>query len=162
MNGMVLLDTGPLGMFTTRGANLKNQECVRRVTGLIAAGAEVRAVGIADYENRRKLEHLDRKHPPAIRVARLATAVRLLGLLPTTDDVLNKAAEIWGHARHRAVASVPVEAIDGDSIMVAHAAIEFARTGVPVQIATCNSSDIQRLLNLGYPGTVLNWDDLKK
>lgn len=156
MTRIILLDSGPLGMFANPSGNPKNQECRRRVESLLIDGAQVRAPGIAVYENRRKLVHLQRCQQAAKRLARFDTAVALLGLLPITNEVMHRASEIWGDARHQGIVSAPPEAIDGDVILVAHASLEVS-AGNQVEIATKNSSDLAAL----FPN-ILNWGDLKK
>src|SRR2546430_1948654 len=113
MNRVVLLDTGPLGMYTNPRANPKNEECRRRVEGLLVAGAQVRAPGIAIYETRRELVHLQCKNPRANRLARFDAAVAILGVLPVTAEVMHLASEIWGDARSRGIVTAPQEAMDG-------------------------------------------------
>lgn len=156
MTRVVLPDTGPLGMYTNPRANPKNEECRRRVEGLLVAGAQVRAPGIAVYETRRKLVHLQYTTPAAKRLTRFDAAVALLGVLPITGEVMHLASEIWGDARRRLIVTAPPEALDGDVILAAQATLEAA-TGSQVEIATTNSNDLARL----FPN-VLNWDDLKK
>jgi hypothetical protein len=155
MSEVVLLDSGPLGMYAHPKAHKENRECRRRVNELLVAGAQVRAPSVAVYENRRKLVHIQGQHPAAKGLARFDEAVRLLGLVPMTEEVMRLASELWGDARHRGIVTAPPEALDGDVILAAHAFIEAA-TGRLVEIATTNSSDLTQL----YPH-VLNWDDLK-
>ena len=155
MSRVVLLDTGPLGMFANPRANPKNTECQRRVKELLANGVRVVAPGLAIYENRRKLAHLQRKEPASRRLARFDNTIALLGSLPWTDEVMRRASEVWGEAKFQGITTAPEEALDGDVILAAFALTE-ADTGNAVEIATTNTSDISRL----YPN-VINWDDLK-
>ncbi len=156
MSQVVLLDTGPLGMYANPKANAMNELCRRRVRDLLAGGAQVKAPAIAVYETRRELVHLQLRQPAARRLARFDMAVAVLGLLPMTDMVLHRASEIWGRARHQGVPTAPPEALDGDVILAAHAELEV-ENGHQVEIATTNTSDLARLFQ-----HVLNWDDLKR
>jgi hypothetical protein len=142
-------------MYTNPRASPKNEECRRRVEKLLVDGAQVRAPGIAVYETRRKLTHLQCEQPAAKRLARFDAAVAILGVLPITDEVMHRASEIWGDARHRGICTSPPEALDGDVILVAHAFLEAA-AGSQVEIATTNTADLRQL----FPN-ILNWDDLK-
>jgi hypothetical protein len=117
---------------------------------------QVLAPGIAVYETRRELVHMQHKNPATKRVARFDAAVAILGVLPVTNDVMHRAAEIWGDARSRGIVTAPKEALDGDVILAAHGFLEAAK-GNHVEIATTNSSDLAKL----FPN-VINWDDLKK
>lgn len=155
MSNVVLLDSGPLGMYSNRGKKPKNQLCKQRVNALLTSGVAVRVPGIADYEVRRELLRLKLNNPASKGVDRLDATIRILGLIPITGRTMDKAAEIWARARHRGITTAPKEALDGDVILVAQAEIE-TENGDEVQIATTNSSDLQRLFS-----AVLNWDDLK-
>ena len=155
MSRMILLDAGPLGMYSNPSANAMNQECRRRVAELLVAGDAVRAPGIAVYEVRRELVHLQFQEPATRMLARFDAAVSLLGLVAVNDEVMRRATEVWGDARFRGTTTAPKEALDGDVILAAHAIVEQAK-GNQIQIATSNSSDLASLFS-----NVLNWDDLK-
>jgi hypothetical protein len=155
MSDVVLLDSGPLGMYSNQGNKPKNQLCKQRVNALLTSGITVRVPGIADYEIRRELLRIKLDTPASKGVDRLDAAIRTLGLIPITGRTMDRAAEIWARARHRGITTAPKEALDGDVILVAQAEIEI-ENGDNVQIATTNSGDLQRLFS-----AVLNWDDLK-
>jgi hypothetical protein len=156
MSRVVLLDAGPLGMYTNPKATPKNQLCRQRVDDLIRAGAQVKAPRIAVYETRRKLVHLQYRQPAAKILARFDQAVLVLGVVPMTDAVMHRASEIWGKVRHRGWITAPPEALDGDVIVAAMAELEV-ENGYQVEIATTNSSDLGQV----FPH-ILNWDDLVK
>jgi hypothetical protein len=155
MSRMILLDAGPLGMYANPNANAKNKECRRRVDALLVAGDTVRAPGIAVYEVRRELVHLQFRQPATKRLVRFDAATSFLGLVVINEEVMRRATEIWGDARSRGITTAPKEALDGDVILAAQAFLEQAK-GNHIQIATSNSSDLANL----FPN-VLNWDDLK-
>src|SRR5437764_1142492 len=81
----------------------KNQLCRKRVHDLLAAGTQVMAPSIAVYENRRELVHLQLRQPAANRLTRFDTAVATLGLLRMTEEVMERAAYVWGDSRHRGI-----------------------------------------------------------
>ena len=100
MSHVVLLDTGPLGMYANPGRNPKNEECRRRVNELIGIGTEVRASGLAVYESRRELILLQLNDPKAKRLVRFDIVVRTLGLIPITHEAMEMAMELWAQVRH--------------------------------------------------------------
>jgi hypothetical protein len=156
MSKVVLLDSGPLGMYSNQANKPKNRICKQRVEALLASGVAVKVPGIADYEVRRELLRQRLRDPSSQGVMRLDAAIRVLGLIPITGRTMDKAAEIWAQVRHKGFTTAPKEALDGDVILVAQAEIEVGN-GDNVEIATTNSSDLQRLF-----AAILNWDDLKK
>jgi predicted nucleic acid-binding protein len=157
MTRLVILDSGPLGMYATaQGGSPKNTDCKQRVNELLANGADVRVPGIADYEVRRSLVLLTHQQPTCKAIQRLDLVKATLGFLPITNEVMMKAAEIWGLARSRGIVTAPPEGIDGDVILAAQAQIAQNNFDV-VEVATTNSGDLGRL---GL--SILNWDDLKQ
>lgn len=157
MSSLVLLDTGPLGMFTNPSANAKNKECRRRVEELLAAGSKVFAPAIAVYETRRKLVHLQLTQPATKRLTRFDAGLALLDPLPITDEVMRRASEIWGESRANGINTDDPKTLGGDVILVAQARVLEADTGGNVEIATVDRADLKRL----FPNIRL-WDDLKK
>jgi predicted nucleic acid-binding protein len=113
MSRVVLLDSGPLGMYANPAKNPRNEACRKRVNALLVGGLQVKVPGIAVYENRRELLHLQLRHPAAKRLQRFEVVIATLGVLPVTDDVMQRAAVIWAEARYRGHVTAPPESLDG-------------------------------------------------
>ena len=154
MTKVVLLDSGPLGMYANPKKSPRNELCRQRVNALLVAGDQVKVPGIAEYEVRRELQLLQLSSPAPNRMTRFDVVIGTLGVIPLTGDVMQRAAVLWAEARRKGIVTAPREALDGDVILVAQALVETAK-GDHVEIATSNSRDLGKL----YPH-VLNWDDL--
>src|SRR5436309_13890301 len=103
MSDVVLLDSGPVGMYASAGASPKTGICKQRVNALLAGGKIVTVPGIADYETRRELILLTLQQPGCKAIQRLDAVISLLGRIPVTDRTLQLASEIWGYTRRRGV-----------------------------------------------------------
>src|SRR5439155_20282768 len=124
MSKVTLLDSGPLSKYTHAKATHKNELCRQRVNALLVAGDEVWAPGISVYEVRRELVRSDLIDPAPGRVARFDAAVAVLGILPVTQEVLQRATEVWADARLRNLPMKSKDALEGDVILVAQAFLE--------------------------------------
>jgi len=132
MNVVVLLDTGPLGLVTHPNAD-DAQEIKQWITDLLEAGIGVCVPEIADYELRR--EYLRRDNQRSIR--RLEELEAELEFAPISTPVMHHAAACWARARRIGKPTADDKALDGDMILVAHAA-EISKSAVKVVVATSN------------------------
>jgi predicted nucleic acid-binding protein len=135
MPRIVLLDTGILGMLTYPRRNPQIRPWLAKIR---QTGVNVRVPEIADYEIRREL--LRKKWAEAIR--RLDMLKLRLGYLPITTEAMLQAAEFWAEARTRGLAATGDQALDGDVILAAQAAV-LAREGTDVVIATSNVKHLE-------------------
>jgi len=155
MSKVVLLDSGPFGMYANPKVSDKNTACKDRVDDLLSKGTKVLVPEIVFYEVGRKFHHLHLQNPTSKNLVRLNAAVQFLGLLPITSLTWNKAIELWAQARHDRHSTAGDDSIDGDVLLVAQAKIEI-ENGASIEIATTN------VKHFAYFGVkVLDWQDLK-
>lgn len=117
MNGIVLLDAGPLGMISNPSATTANLECYRWMETLLMSGYQVVVPEIADYEVRRELLRAGKTRG----LERLDLLKNTLDYLPLTTNILLKAAELWAHARNQGTPTADAKALDCDVILAAQA-----------------------------------------
>ena len=91
MSGVVLLDTGPLGLVTNPRGSKETENCGRWLQQVVTDGATVMVPEIADYELRREL--LRAKKTKGI--ARLDKLIAQVGYLPITTKAMRQAATYW-------------------------------------------------------------------
>jgi predicted nucleic acid-binding protein len=134
---VVVLDSSPLGLLVAPRRIPLAAACQTWVAGLLAAGHRVFRPEIADYEIRRELLRLRAGQ----RVVRLDGFRSRFEYAPITTPVMDRAAELWAHARHTGQPTAPDERIDIDMILVAQAEV----LGLPnTVIATANTNHIPR------------------
>jgi len=81
--------------------------------GPAAAGVRVFVPGMADYEVRRKLIHIQ----AIAGIRRLDRVKATLDYAPITTDVMLRAAELWATARSAGLPTAVPDALDGDCIL---------------------------------------------
>ena len=136
---IVLLDTGPLGMLTNPTPTRKTREAQLWMRTHLVKGVSFRVPEIADYELRRNLilENL------TDAISRLDALAAAIGYLPLTLPAMRKAAELWADVRRQGLMTAPKEALDGDAILAAQAAIASDGSS-QVIIATTNLGHLGR------------------
>jgi predicted nucleic acid-binding protein len=142
MSGLILLDSGPLGMATHPLATGAALECKEWMKSLLLQGRNFGAPGIADYEVRREL--LRSRKAEGIR--RLNEAKILNYFFPITPEAMLKAAEFWARARNQGQPTAPDLSLDADMILAGQAAC-LADQGWEVVIATTNAKHLERFAN---------------
>lgn len=142
MSRVVLLDSAPVGMVTNPKATSLTLECQRWLDSLQSRGYEVVFPEIVDYEVRREL----------LRAGKVA-GIRKLDLLkaqliylPITTEAMLKAAELWAEARKRGRPTADPNALDGDVILAAQAAL-VTEEGNEVIIATTNIGHLSQFVD---------------
>ena len=138
MSGVVVLDTGPLGLLTNPNNTPQPRACRAWLATLRAAGRRVIVPDIADYEVRRELIRIQ-SHSA---LANLDAFGVQLDYLPLTTDAMRRAAELWAQARHSGQPMAPDPALDGDVILVAQA----LTLNTAVVVATGNPGHLTRFV----------------
>ena len=134
MNIVIFLDSGPLGLVTNPNkANTDAKACAEWLISCLNAGARVCVPEICDYEVRRELVRARKTNG----LARLDQLKQKIEYVPLTTPMMLKAAEFWAAARNSHQPTAPREALDGDVILAAQAALS-AQIGEEVVIATTN------------------------
>jgi predicted nucleic acid-binding protein len=137
MTKIVLLDAGPLSAVIHPRAN-RNREIKDWLQDQLRAGCEIVVPEIADYEVRRELLRANK----APSVERL-DALKVIGYIPLSTEVMLRAAELWARARQARQATADDKALDADVILAAQA-ISVGGSGDDVVIATTNVGHLSR------------------
>ena len=137
MTKIVLLDAGPLSAVIHPRAN-RNQEIKEWLQDLLRAGCEIVVPEIADYEVRRELLRAN-KVPSVERL----NALKVIGYIPLSTEVMLRAAELWAQARQARQATADDKALDADVILAAQA-ISVGAPSDNVVIATTNVGHLSR------------------
>jgi predicted nucleic acid-binding protein len=130
---IVLLDTGVLGLLVHPHLSAEIQDCRHWLETLLSGGEMIVLPEIADYELRRKLLHIDSR----ASLQRLDAIPTRVTYLPITTATWRKAAELWASARRQGRIAAGDQALDGDVILAAQAALLDA-PDTSVLIATKN------------------------
>jgi predicted nucleic acid-binding protein len=133
MSKLILLDSGPLGIFSNPGKSQTISECRDWAASHQQQGNILVVPEIADYEVRRELLRADKRSG----IARLNLVKSTFAYLPITTAVMLKAAEFWAKTRKRGKPTADNAALDADVILAAQAAI-LMEEGSDVIIATSN------------------------
>ena len=116
MTRAILLDSGPLGMIAHPRPN---PNIAIWVMELLRCGADIVIPEIADYEVRRSLLLENLVHS----VERLDELKETLTYLPLTTETILLAARFWAQTRRAHRPTTSPEALDGDVILAAQAAL---------------------------------------
>lgn len=138
---IVLLDTGPLGIVTNPKMSPEALACATWLQGLLANGVRVYIPDIADYELRRELLRADKR----AGIERLDQLRTVLPCDTISTDTLMLAASMWAMLRLQGLPTAEDKALDGDVILMAHAALLQQQEGDLVTIATTNVGHISRM-----------------
>lgn len=137
---VVLLDSGPLGILANPNNSSNPVRCRAWVASLINKDIAVVVPEIIAYELRRELIRRGRTSS----LESLNHFRKTLPFLPTSKDVLEKAAELWATARARNESTAHDASIDIDVILSAHAILLAGQDGDYTVVATTNVRHIQR------------------
>ena len=119
MDKIVLLDSGPLGIVTNPKASPENESGRLWLQYLLSQNVNVIIPEITDYEVRRELQR-GKKINGLKRLNELKAA---LTYLPINTATMLKAAEFWSKARQMGKKTASDDALDGDVILAAQAAL---------------------------------------
>ena len=133
MKQIILLDSAPLGMVTNPKQTVENESCRLWLRNLLSQGVEVIIPEITDYEVRREL--LRARKLKGIK--RLNALKRTLTYLQIDTETMLKAAEFWSRARQMGKPTASNDALDGDVILSAQAAL-LQNANNQVIVATTN------------------------
>jgi len=133
MSKLILLDSGPLGIFSNPGKSQTISECRDWAARHQQQGNVLVVPEIADYEVRRELLRAEKLHG----IERLNLVKTTFAYLPITTAVMLKAAKFWAETRKRGKPTADNAALDADVILAAQAAI-LMEEGSEVIIATSN------------------------
>ena len=102
----------------------------------------VRVPEIADYELRRELTRAGKTRS----IGRLDRLAKTPAYLPLTTEAMRLAAEYWARVRLAGLPTAPAEALDGDAILAAQAALldRGDEGAAGVVIATTNVGHLSR------------------
>lgn len=119
MDKIVLLDSGPLGIVTHPKASPENESGRLWLQSLLSQSVDVIIPEITDYEVRRELQRGKKING----LKRLNELQALLTYLPINTETMLKAAEFWSKARQMGRPTASNDALDGDVILAAQAAL---------------------------------------
>lgn len=139
---LVVLDTGVLGMVSNPRGKPAALRCRQWVKDLAAAGVRVVVPAIADYEVRRELI----RDGATTGLDRLDRVKATLEFAPITEDVMDRAAELWARSRNAGTPTGPDAALDGDAILAATALLA-AGPGDLVVVATDNVGHLAQFVD---------------
>lgn len=149
MSEVILLDTGPLGLITHPLGSQESDACNHWMRSRLVGGTRVLVAGIADYELRREML-LNRNTKGIVRLNNLNATI---GFDPITTAIMNHAALLWAQARKMGKPTASAEALDGDVILAAQAAL-LAGKGHELIVATTNVKHLNLFCN------ALHWRDI--
>ncbi len=140
---IVVLDAGPLSLVTHPKGGPDAEAAKEWLRSLREAGVDVRVPEIADYELRRELTRAGKTRS----IGRLDRLAETPAYLPLTTEAMRLAAEYWAQVRRAGLPTAPAEALDGDAILAAQAALldrgDEGAAGVVV-IATTSVGHLSR------------------
>ena len=140
MNRIIVLDTGPLGLFVHSKANDESEQCNRWMKRHLSEGTVFVVPEIADYELRRELLRL--RLTRAIITLETLQTLQGFQYLPINTEHMRKSAEFWATARQKGRPTADSKALDGDVIVAAQVASLESSSSLVVA-ATTNPSHLQ-------------------
>lgn len=152
MEGLILFDSGPLGLATKPWGKPDRDACRAWLDLMVAAGYAVAVPEIADYEVRREFERLD----ATAAIRRLDVFEAGVVSLPLSTAVMRRAAKLWGDLRKLGRQTADDTSLDADCIVAAFAQVE-AEAGDRVIVATDNVRHLARFPGIDARG----WRDIK-
>ncbi|WP_129629452.1 type II toxin-antitoxin system VapC family toxin [Candidatus Oscillochloris fontis] len=141
MKRFVLLDSGPLGLVTGPSKSVEANACRTWLENLLTGGIHVRVPDITDYEVRRELLRARRMNG----VQQIDALRARIGYLTITTETLLLASEFWAQLRQQGKPTAASDALDGDVILAAQAALLIG-AGHSVVIATTNVGHLTRMV----------------
>ena len=145
------MDASPLSVVTNPKATDLNEDCRRRLAGVLDGGTLVVIPEIADYEVRRELLR-GNKSAGLRRLDALKNDPTFL-YLPLTTAVMLQAAAFWATARQRGTPTSDNKELDCDVILAAQAHL-FRRGNDRLVVATSNPSHLRQFV------TAEQWQDI--
>lgn len=142
MRRIVVLDSGPVGIWCKDPSRPETRQFLAWVSDLLASGARVVLPEIARYKVRRKLLHLS----ATASLNRLDSLAAGVDYAAITTAVMDRAAELWAEARRRGRPTSGPRALDADSILAAQA-ILLAGPGASLTVATDNVGHLGQFLD---------------
>jgi predicted nucleic acid-binding protein len=133
MSKLILLDSGPLGIFSNPGKSQITSDCRAWAEKHQQHGNVLVVPEIADYEVRRELLRAGKSSG----LDRLDLIKSTFAYLPITTAVMLRAAQFWAQARKSGRPMAVDAALDADVILSAQAAI-LIDEGSAVVIASSN------------------------
>lgn len=143
---IVFLDTGVLGLIATPGNDGKTGECKKWYETLLSRSTTILTSEICAYETNRSLIlaslQLGREVGGIQELANLRKAIEFL---PVTQNVWQKAAQVWAQSMRQSAPMTDPKRLDADSIICAHwQVLEEENQGQAVIIASENLRDLNR------------------
>jgi predicted nucleic acid-binding protein len=141
VSGVLLLDSGPLGLITQPQRSYDVIAITDWLKDCISAGARVLVPAIVYYEIRRELLRANK----TIGIVRLDAFVNAAPdrYVPLTDEALRFAAELWAQSRQAGRPTAEAKALDIDVLLAAQA---LRMEGTPV-IATTNPKHLSQFIS---------------
>lgn len=139
---IVVLDSGPLGLVSNPKGQADALRCGIWLRSLLDSGVRVIHPEIADYEVRRELL----RGGKVTGLRRLDVFKSTLVYLPLTTSAMLLAAEFWADTRKQGRPTAPDDALDGDVILAAQAAL-LRETDRRVVVATANVKHLSRFVD---------------
>ncbi len=147
MSGVVILDSGIVGLLARRKGIPVVDACREWQKDLLTQGARVVLPEIVDYEVRRELVRLN----ASASLARLDRLALVLEYLPLTTAAMRLAAALWGQSRQQGQPTADPKELDGDVILAAQTLLLGA---AEVVVATTNIGHLSRFV------TAKRWQDI--
>ena len=152
---IVFLDTGILSQLSSINETQEFQECQDWLYGLLARSAYVVSSDICDYEVRRGLllTSITKTKRQGINI--LDSLHQIIDFLPVSQEVLQKAAQLWAETRSKGQPTAEIKNIDVDVIIGATCQLlQGEYPGQFLVVATTNVKHISRFT------TAKNWQDI--
>lgn len=140
---IVVLDSGPLGVLSSPKVTPVNDAAQQWLIRLTAHGHLVITSAICDYEVRRELL----RSRQAASIERLNAFLEHVGVMPVSEGLLLRAAQLWADARNRGMPTADPFALDADVILAAQAQLLAEETSVPVVVATTNARHLTQFVD---------------
>jgi predicted nucleic acid-binding protein len=137
---VIVLDTGVLSLFTQPQANENSRNCTQKITNFLKRGVQVTSSLVCDYELRRELLRANRKRG----IARLNHFRDTFGCIPITNDVMDKASELWAWSRNSGQSTASEDSLDADVILAAQIIILSQQSTKSYIVVTTNVKHIDR------------------
>ena len=146
----IVLDETPLSLLTHKQGHPQGDICKAWYATLIYAGNRFYVPEIADFELRRELLRAGR----TTSIARLDAFIAAVPdrYLPLTTPAVRLAAALWAQVRNQGRTTAPPDALDGDTLIAAQAALlNPAAFGlVATVVATANVGHLSTLTRADF------------
>ena len=153
---IVFIDTGVLGLLSSPSDRQEVTHSQEWLYYLLARGVNIVSSDICDYEVRRGTLLKNELNLREQAINNLDDLYNLIDLLPVSQIILRKSAQLWAETRRLGLPTADVENIDVDVIIGATCQLlEQEYPGQRLVAATTNVKHLSRFIQ------ALNWTEIK-